>query len=386
MRHTGLIVRSADSGAGHRAFVTLPYRLYAGDPNWAPPLRSEERHRWSLARNASLRDRWARRFVAYRDGRPVGRVAAIEDRGFARNWEAGTGWFGFFECQDDPVVAQALMDAAEDALRQRGLEAVIGPVNLTTHDETGVLVDGFDAPASLMTPYNPPYYDRLLHAAGYTPANDYYAYRATLVGDVSPAVERLVRSYANGKNRGIRIRPLDLKNWNSEARTIWSLYNRAFESVWGFVPIAWDEFAPRAKRFRQFAVPELVPIAEVDGEPVGFALVLPDINEALRGTNGRLIPFGWLHIARAVPRIRAFRFILLGVLPEHRGSGVGALIAFHVRETARHLGVDLELSLVQQINDPVRHVIDAFDCPITKTYRLYKKQLRAAATSGEAAA
>ncbi len=388
MRHTDLIVLPADSGTRHRAFVALPYRLYAGDPKWVAPLRSEERRRWSRARNASLRDRWVRRFVAYRDGRPVGRVAAIEDRGFARNWEAGTGWFGFFECQDDTAVARALMDAAETALRQRGLAAVIGPVNLTTHDETGVLVDGFDTPASIMTPYNPPYYDRLLHAAGYVAANDYHAYRATLVGDVSPAVQRLVRSHAarNGKSRGMRIRPLDLKNWKTEARIIWTLYNQAFASVWGFVPISWDEFAPRAKKFRQFAVPELVPIAELDGEPVGFALVLPDINEALRGTNGRLLPFGWLHIARAVPRIRAFRFILLGVLPEHRGSGIGALIAFHVRETARLLGVDLELSLVQQINGPVRHVIDSFACPITKTYRLYQKQLSTPLTYDQAAA
>lgn len=167
---------------------------------------------------------------------------------------------------------------------------------------------------------------------------------------------------------------------------IWSLYNGAFETVWGFVPISWKEFVPRAKRFRQFAVPELVPIAELDGQPVGFALVLPDINVALKGTNGRLLPFGWMHIARTIPHISRFRFILLGVLPEYRGRGVGALLAFHVRETARRLGIDLELSLVQGLNGPVRHVIDAFDCPITKTYRMYRKQLGAAELIREAAA
>jgi GNAT superfamily N-acetyltransferase len=331
-----------------------------------------------------------RRFVAYRDGRPVGRVAAIEDPGFARTWEAQTGWFGFFECANDPAAAHALLGAGETVLHQRGLEAVIGPVNLTTHDETGILVNGFDARARLMAPYNPPYYDHLLTAAGYTPSHEYHAYQAPLVGNASPAMERLARAFAAGRGgtRDLRIRPLDLNHWKDEARIIWTLYNRAFESVWGFVPITWEEFAPRAKRFRQFAVPELAPIAELGGEPVGFALALPDINVALSGTNGRLFPFGWLRIARAVPRISAFQFILLGVRPDCRGMGVGALLAFHVREAAKRLGAEhLELSLVQALNDPVRHVIDAFDCPITKTYRMYHKALGAAGrrTGGVAA-
>jgi len=386
--HNGLVVRPVETGADDRAFVRLPYRLYRNDPNWVPPLRAEERQRWSLAHNASLRSRWIRRFVAYREGRPVGRVAAIEDRGFATNWEANTGWFGFFECQEDPAAAQALLHEVEVALWARGLEAVIGPVNLTTHDETGILIDGFDTPASLMTPYNPDYYDRLLSGAGYTPAREYHAYSANLVGDISPAMKRLMRAFASRRcgTGQIRIRSLDLKNWKDEARMMWSLYNGAFETVWGFVPISWKEFVPRAKRFRQFAVPELVPIAELDGQPVGFALVLPDINVALKGTNGRLLPFGWMHIARTIPHISQFRFILLGVLPEYRGRGVGALLAFHVRETARRLGIDLELSLVQGLNDAVRHVIDAFDCPITKTYRMYRKQLGAAELIREAAA
>lgn len=373
-------VRSADRGAEHRTFVALPYRLYAADPRWVPPLRREERRRWSPVHNASLRDRWVRRFVAYRGERAVGRIAAIEDRGFARRWERVTGWFGFFECADDPAAARALLEAAARALAGRGLGAMIGPINLTTHDETGILVDGFDAPASMLTPYNPPYYDRLLREAGCLAARDYHAYRASLAGAVSPAMDRLVRAFTSGRGNAarVRIRALDLRHWEDEARTIMALYNAAFSAVWGFVPITWEEFAPRARQFRAFAVPELVPIAEVDGEPAGFALVLPDINVALARIGGRLLPFGWLTLLHAVPRIRAARFILLGVRPDCGGRGVGALLAYHVRETARRLGIThLELSLVQGLNDPVRHVIDAFDCPITKTYRLYRRPIAA---------
>lgn len=370
-----LSVRAADRGAEHRSFIALPYRLYAADAQWVPPLRREERRRWSPTHNASLRGRWVRRFVAYRRDRVVGRIAAIEDRTFARRWERATGWFGFFECADDPAAARALLDAAAIALAGRGLEGMIGPVNLTTHDETGVLVDGFDAPASVLTPYNPPYYDRLLREAGCVPARDYHAYRASLAGPVSPAMDRLVRGFATGHSGAgrIRIRPIDLRHWEDEAHTIMALYNAAFSTVWGFVPITWAEFRPRARQFRAFAVRELVPIAELDGEPVGFALVLPDINVALARISGRLLPFGWLTLLRTVPRIRAARFILLGVRPDCGGHGAGALLAYHVRETARRLGVEhLELSLVQGLNERVRHVIDAFDCPITKTYRLYR--------------
>ncbi len=385
-RDSDVSVWPADRGAEHRAFVALPYHLYAGDPQWVPPLRREERQRWSPAHNASLRARWVRRFVASRGGRAVGRIAAIEDRGFARRWERATGWFGFFECADDPAAARALLGAAACALAARGLGAMIGPINLTTHDETGVLVDGFETPASMLTPYNPPYYDRLLREAGCVAARDYHAYRASLAGPVSPAMDRLVRAFAAGRGDAgrVRLRALDLRHWEAEARTIMALYNAAFGAVWGFVPITWEEFAPRARQFRAFAVPELLPIAEVEGEPAGFALVLPDINVALGRIGGRLLPFGWLTLLRAVPRIRAARFILLGVRPDCGGRGVGALLAYHVRETARRLGIEhLELSLVQGLNDRVRHVIDAFDCPITKTYRLYRMPIAAA---GDAAA
>lgn len=380
MRHSGqvgdLVVRPADGGPAHRAFISLPYRLYAGDPRWVPPLRRDERHRWSPAHNASLLTRWVRRFVAYRGDAPVGRIAAIEDPGFVRHWEPGTGWFGFFECTDDADAAGALLAAAGEALASRGLRNMIGPISLTTHDETGVLVDGFGTATSLLTPYNPAYYDRLLTGAGCVAARDYHAYRATLSGDVTPAMARLARAFAEGRGRTgrVHIRAVDLRRWRDEARILMSLYNSAFGSVWGFVPITWDEFEPRAKQFRSFAIPELMPIAELDGEPVGFALVLPDINVALARAGGRLLPFGWLRILRTVPTIRSARFILLGVRPDRGGVGIGALLAYHVRETARRLGIEhLELSLVQGLNDRVRHVIDAFHCPVLKTYRLYRQ-------------
>jgi GNAT superfamily N-acetyltransferase len=384
--HHDLAVTPADAGAAHRAFVTLPYRLYRADRNWVPPLRIEERQRWSPRHNHSLRTRWVRRFVAWRGGIPVGRIAAIEDPGFRTRWEADTGWFGFFECADDVAAARALLTAAGTALCARGATRMLGPINLTTHDETGVLVAGFDAPPTVITPYNPLYYPTLFAACGLETVREYHSYDGPLASSLPPALGRLMRAANRGVGflRDVRLRPVDLTRWEVEARVMMTLYNAAFADVWGFVPITWEEFRERAARMRPFIVPELSPIAELDGRPIGFALTLPDINVPLARAHGRLLPLGWWHIARGIRHVRAARFILLGVAPAYRARGIGALIAWHVREAARRLGyAHLELSLVQGTNDRVRHVIEAFDCPVRKTYRLYAGSLATMAAALE---
>jgi GNAT superfamily N-acetyltransferase len=381
---SGLVIAPADEGRAHRAFVRLPYELYRRDRNWAPPLRSEERKRWSPSDNASLERRWIGRYVAMRDGRVVGRIAAIIDRDFASAWEPDTGSFGFFECVDDPEVAEALFATAERALAARGARRILGPVNLTTHDETGILLDGFDKPATVMSPYNWPYYSRLLEAAGYEPYKDYQAFAATPDSPASPTVQRIVSSARAGRGRwqGVTLRNVDLEHWDRDARIIHELYNAAFADVWGFVPIGWDEFDQRARRMRPFLRPELLPIVEVDGQPAGFGLTVPDINEALIHANGRLLPFGWLKIARNVKRIRTVRFIILAVQPEHVGRGIGALLAMETQDAARRLGyTHLDLSLVQDVNHRVRRIIDAFGGRPAKTFRRYCKRI---ATSAEA--
>lgn len=366
------------SRAEDRAFSDFPYRLYRDDPFWVPPLRREERRRWSARHNASLRSRWVRRFLALRQDRVVGRVAAIIDGAFAARWEPSTALFGFFECADDPEAARALLDAAERALSDQGMRRVIGPVSLTTHDETGILVDGFDSSPMVLSPYNPPYYVQLLEEAGYRPYLDYHSYLGSPNVDPQRVVERLARSATCGEGtaRGISVRPLNLRRWDSEVRILYELYNVSFANVWGVVPISWDEFLERANRFRPILVPELVLFAEVSGEPVGLAMTLPDINEALSDLGGRLWPFGWLRLARRLPRIRSARFVVLGVLPEYTGRGVGTLLASETAAAFRRLGIRrVELSLVQETNEPVRRVIEAFGSPILKTFRLYAKTL-----------
>ncbi len=365
------------SRADNSAFIAFPYYLYRDDPHWIPPLRMTERQRWSPRHNASLKLRWVQRFVARRQGRVRGRIAAVVDREFAGRWRPESGFFGFFESADDGEVSAALFAAAEAALKGQGVKHVLGPVNLSTQDEVGLLIDGFDRAPTLLSPYNPPWYRRLIEAAGYGPCRDYHAYRWTPDLPPPPVVGRAAPSPARGGTPArLVLRTADPRRWDDEVRLLYGLYNPSFAGVWGYVPITWDEFSERAESFKPFYRPELVVIAEVDGVAAGFGLVLPDVNEALAGLGGRLLPFGWLRLMRRVPRIRSVRFILLGVLPEHAGHGLAWRIASRMIEEGRRFGVrEGELSLVLEGNARMRSVIERLGCPRTKTFRLYEKSL-----------
>lgn len=370
----GVAILPVASRATHRAFCQLPFTLYRDDPRWVAPLRAAERARWDPARNSSLRRRRAWRFIARRGDRVVGRVAAVADQEFAARWEPATGFFGFFECENDPATAGALLEAAERALGEAGLNRAIGPVNLSTQDEVGMLVDGFASRPMLLSPYNPPYYPRLLIDAGYSPWRDFHAFRWTPDAPQAPAVERLQRRLAARGSTGVQLRASQPQRWNAELRELHALYNDSFADVWGFVSISWEEFTERAGEFRRFYRPELVVFADVGGQPAGFGLALPDVNEALHRLHGRLLPWGWLRLLRDVPRIRTARLILLGVRPEFRGRGIAALIANQIADAARRMGVrEAELSLVLDSNREMRHVIAAFGGTRVKTYRLYVK-------------
>jgi GNAT superfamily N-acetyltransferase len=367
-----------ESRDDHNAFCEFPFQLYRGKFNWVPPLRQTELERWSPKHNSSLNARFVRRFLATRDGQILGRVAAIVDEAFASMWETGAGFFGFFECVNDGEVCAALFEKVHDTLQAQGRSSVFGPVNLSTHEEVGVLVSGFDVRPMILTPHNPPYYAALLESAGYAPHLEFHSYLWTPERETTPAVKRLVRAATRetGTSGKTIIRALNPKHWETENEKIWKLYNACFEDLWGFVPLSWQEYIERAENFRKFYRPEMVLIAEFDGQPVGFGLALPDINEVLVHLQGSLWPFGLIRLLREIPRIRAARFILLGVLPEFRGRGVAALIAARMGEVMLHFKIRrVEVSLVQGENRRMRRVIEAFGCQRIKTFQLFKKSL-----------
>jgi hypothetical protein len=370
-------IRQVGTHAEARAFLELPYSLHRGDPLWVPPLRLAERQKWETRKNASLGRLGVVRFLAWRGRRAVGRIAAMSDPLFQR-WAPGSGFFGFFESEDDPEVGSALLGAAEGDLLGRGLISVLGPVNHTTHEEVGFLVEGFDRPPTVLSPHNPPYYGALAEQAGYQGVRDYLAFEWTPATVPHRPIQRLARSLeaARGPFRGVEIRPLDPRRWEQDLRRVHGLYNTCFREVWGFVEISWEEFRERAEAFRAFYRPELAVLAEQAGEAVGFALILPDVNTVLARLGGRLLPLGWLRARRQIPLIRTGRFILIGVRPDQEGRALAPALTLALREALLEAGFGtVEISLVQEANRKMLRVVEGWRCRPTKVFRLYGRPL-----------
>jgi GNAT superfamily N-acetyltransferase len=372
-------VTAVRSASENRAFWTLPYRLYRHCSHWPAPLRRDERRRWDPAANPALAGRTIRRLVAWRGSTPVGRIVAFVDPAFAVRWGAATGGFGFFEAVDDAEVARALLDAAERALRAEGVARVLGPINLSFHDEMGLLADGFEAPPALLTPFNPAYYVRLIEGCGYRPVFDQHAYRWSAGRALHPAVARAARRAAS---QGVTVRPLRPAQWEHEVRLLHALYNAAFAEVWGFVPISWEDFHARAREFRGWYRPELVLIAEAGKQAVGFALALPELSPLLARVRGWLWPFGAPYLALRKGRLPEARLMLLGVLPEFTARGIAACLAAEMAAAAVRIGLTGgELSLVHESNRAIRHVIEACGGVRTKTFRVYGRVMASVTAS-----
>ncbi len=359
--------------AERRAFVGFPYRLYRATPEWTPPLRRDVFGLIDSRRNPFFEHGAVELFLARRAGRVVGRIAAIENRAHAEAHGDGAGFFGLFELEDDVEVARALLAAAASWLGERGLRLLRGPVSLSTNDECGVLVDGFDAPATILTPYNPRYYPKLIEAAGLAKCRDLYQYESEL-GELP---ERIVRTAQRRAERsGIAVRELDLKRYDEEMERVKQLYNLAWEANWGFVPLSGRELDHLAKELRPLVVPGLVAFAERAGKPVGLAIALPDANVALRtNPSGRLFP-GLLRVFRALRRVKRMRVLVLGVDPEVRGSGVDALLVKSIWQGGRRHGIDwTEAGWVLEDNVAMNNHLVRLGFRHYKTLRLYERKL-----------
>ncbi|HYD68178.1 dATP pyrophosphohydrolase [Azospirillum sp.] len=355
-------------------FIRLPFALHRDDPHWIPPLLMERRDALSSSKNPYFRHAEAAFWIARRGGRDVGRVSAQLDRLAA----PGTGHFGLLAAVDDPAVVGALMDTAERWLRARGATRVLGPFNLSINEETGLLVDGFDTPPMLMMGHDRPYLGRLLERAGYAKAKDVLAYLSE--GPELPAGVRAMVARPLPPN--VRIRPLRMADYRREVGALTAIFNDAWSGNWGFVPLTADEIDHMARQMKPLIDERLVWFAEVDGEPAAFAVCLPNLNEAIRDLDGRLLPFGWAKLLwrLKVSGVRSARVPLMGVRRKHADSLLGGLLAFliiaAVRREAAALGLHrIEMSWILEDNVPMRRIAEAVGGRPYKTYRLYGKAL-----------
>jgi GNAT superfamily N-acetyltransferase len=371
-------VREIVDGASLNGFIDLAWRINGGDPNWVPPLRMNVREGLSRTKHPFHQHADVAYFVAeLPGGQVIGRIAAIVNHLHNQFQGDRIGFFGLFECEDDPAVAASLLDSAASWLRARGMQSMRGPVNLSTNEEIaspGVLIEGFETPPYFMMTHNPRYYGPLLEGAGLSKAKDLVAYQFN-----DPAFpERLARSFDRLLSRGgATIRPLDMGRYRQEIDSIKAIYNSAWSLNWGFVPMTDAEFEHLAKGMRPVVDPDLCLIAEVGGVPVGFSIALPDLNVALhRIPNGRLFPLGLFRLLWHRRKIRQMRVITLGFRPDFQHLGLGAALYARTWQTGLDKGyVRGEASWILEDNREMAKPIEKLGATISKRYRVFERPL-----------
>jgi GNAT superfamily N-acetyltransferase len=363
------VVAVGDRG-GLKEFVELPYTLYRHDAFWVPPLRIAVKELLDRKKHPFYANADAEFYVAKQNGRVVGRIAAIVDRAHNRFHEESAGFFGFFECVNDVGVAEALLTRARQWCEDRGAKFLRGPVSPSTNYECGLLIDGFDSSPMVMMPYNFRYYPELMDRAGLVKAKDLLAYKSNAntidMGKIGRVADRVLAK------QGVKVRPIDMKNFQREVERVWDVYGRAWERNWGFVPMSKDEFLLMGKEMKQILKPELVLMGEIGDRLVGFALALPDINFALKPARGSLLPTGLLKILYYQRLIRNVRVLALGVEKEYQSSGLGAAFYATLVRNARTLGFgDCEMSWILEDNTLMNRALEVMGAKRYKTYRIY---------------
>jgi GNAT superfamily N-acetyltransferase len=362
-------------------FIRFQLALYQEDPYFVPPIVAERRDFLDRRKNPFFSHAEVELYLARRNGRVVGRIAAIDDALWNQFHNAETGFFGMFDAPNDPDIARALLDAAAAFARSRGMKMLSGPVNLSTNHDCGALVDGFEFPPAMMMPYNFRYYGALLEGWGLRKMKDLYAY------DLSTAMtppEKVVRVAERLRDSEfVRVRPVDVTNLPEEIRRLKSIYNAMLDRNWLFLPMNEEEFDSITARLRPLVRvrPELCLIAEVKGEPVAFSLTLPDSNRAIRAANGQLtrwgFPIGLMRMAWAARDIDRLRVLLFGIKPGYRRRGLDALLYLETIRTARRLGYDgAELGWTTEDNELMNRAIESMGARRYKTYRIYEKALQ----------
>ncbi len=371
-------VTSVDGKGDLEAFLRLPWRLYDGDPNWVPPLLRLLREELSPRHNPFFQHADVQLFLARRDGQVVGRLSAQIDHEHNRYHKERTGFFGFFEAENDPEVAAALLGRAEEWLRQRGMDRVRGPLSFSINGEVGFLVEGFDSPPMIMMPYTRPHYLDLLEQSGYVKAQDLFAWR----WERQPVPEGPARIVKELRERPeVKVRRANLRRFDEEMHTILDLFNEAWSETWGFVPATEAEAKKLAREIRLIADTNIVPMVEIDGKVAAVALGLPNLNEAIHDLNGRLFPIGFIKLLwrLKVRRPKNGRLILLGVKKEFRNrryAGLAYLLCDEIYRGAKASGYEwAEFSWTLEDNRLINTMIQNVGCERYKTYRVYEKAL-----------
>ncbi len=352
-----------------KTFIGVPWDIYRDDPDWVPPLKMDMRNAFNPAKHPFHKHSEAQPYLALRGDVPVGRICAIRNRRHEEFHEEPVGFFGFFECIDDQMVANALFDTVREWLRERGLEVMRGPTSFSTNEIAGLLIGGEPGPPFVMMPHNPLYYADLLEAYGFTKAKDLLAWA---LGNEEPEHLSRAESIVLRRNK-VTVRTLDRSRYAEELEKVRTIYNAAWEKNWGFVPMNDDEIDFMAAELKLVIEPRLALFMEnAEGETIGFALALPDFNQVLIKLDGRLFPFGLIKALRNKKKIDRMRVLILGLLPEYRGKALDVLLYLGLFRNGLGMGITWgEMSWILEDNGPMISAIERFGSRLFRTYRMY---------------
>ncbi|KQM86391.1 hypothetical protein ASE67_11245 [Sphingomonas sp. Leaf23] len=380
-----ITVRPVVTAADRKAFIALPYRLYANDPHWVPPLKSEVAGQIDPKKNGWFSHAEAQLYIAERGGQVVGRVSAHLDtlaltmpteKGFG----PGVGFWGMFEAEDAEV-ASALIAQAESWLRGKGMNRAIGPCSLSVWEEPGLLIEGHDHSPTVLMGHHLPAYRGWIEGAGYVPVKQMITYELDITKDFPPIVQRIVA--AGEKNQRIHIRRVNKAKFADEAEIILRILNDAWSDNWGFVPLTQPEVDDVGKKLKPLVFEDLIRIAELDGEPVAFMITLPDMNEPLKPMGGSLLPFNWLKLLLwlRAPKARTMRVPLMGVVKKLQASRMASQLAFMMIEYIRRDAVAKfgasrgEIGWVLDDNQGMNAIATTIDSKVNRVYQMYERTL-----------
>jgi GNAT superfamily N-acetyltransferase len=359
-----------------KEFMELIWRLYKADRHWIPPIRMNQEELVGFRKHPFYEKNTCQAFLARRDGQVVGRIVGIINHAHNKRYEEKRGFFGFFEAIDDQQVANALFEAAGKYLRSQGMTDVRGPCNPSLNYETGTLVDGFDSSPTFMMTYNPPYHDRLIRGFGFEKTQDMYAYNGNveMLNTIDPKINRTVEMVQERFN--LQVRQVSRKNFGKEILLFLKIYNESLQGTWGFVPLSDGEVKALGMSMKLLINPAATSVIEVDGEPVGVGLGLPDYNPIIKKIDGKLFPFGWIRILLDRKKITKMRIISANVTPEWQRWGLGLVLLNRMLPDVLAIGItDAEFSWVLETNHLSRGSLERAGLVPSKTYRLYDRTL-----------
>ncbi len=363
-----------------KRFVKVPFRLHRDHPQWVAPLIFERMQFLDRGKNPFFEHAEAEYFLAERDGEAVGRITAQIDRCWDETQGGNDAMFGFFETAEDPEVAAALLGAASEWARGKNRNRILGPMDFTTNDEIGLLIEGYERRPMILENWHPPHYLGLIEANGFGKAMDLLMWELQF-GDLKegerfdPAIHAAAEKAL--RDEGVTIRSISMRNLPDEMRAFSEVYNEAWGDNWGFVPATDAEIEFHAKLLKQVIDEDWAYIAEKDGDPVGAALTLPDVNQALAKLNGRLLPLGWLRFLLAKRKIDQLRVLALGVKHAYRHTGVAAGLYLKHLETAQRPGTieGGEMGWILETNGPMNRAMEGMGGRVVKKYRVFEKHL-----------